>query len=73
MKQEIQEVKTALKESMAHGDMAEAARIVGVHRKVFREWLHSDEQWPSVDARNIRALKKVIRARNGKLERALAA
>lgn len=73
MREKVLEEKTALKQSMAHGDMAEAARIVGVNRKVFREWLLSVDQWPSVDARNIRALKKVIKKRADKLERAMRA
>lgn len=73
MKQKILVEKKALKKSMARGDMAEAARIVGVHRKVFREWLHSIAQWPSVDARNIEALKNVIGKREKELKRAMRA
>lgn len=59
---------------MKWGDMAEAARIAGVTRATFQEWMQSTGLCrSSTDKRNLKALKQAIRAREKDLSAAMAA
>ena len=61
-------------EKMKWGDMAEAARIAGVTRPTFQEWMLSDEvKGSETEKRNLLALKKAVRKREKELGEAVAA
>jgi len=73
MKQGILELKAGLVKRLAHGDLAKAAKAVGVNRVVFYQWFYADTIWKSVDARNYNALKEVIETRENEFQAELAA
>ena len=60
MKQELIEAKRRIKDRCEFGDMAKAAKAVGVTRQAFYEWIGTEDAWPEVDTRNLLALKQVI-------------
>lgn len=66
-------MKESIKGRLAHGDLAKAARVVGVNRVVFYDWFYAEKIWPTVDARNYKALLGVIEARDMEFHAELAA
>lgn len=73
MKQEVFELKSELKGRISHGDLAKAARAVGVNRVAFYNWFYAETIWPSVDARNLKALQKVVLEREKEFHAQMAA
>lgn len=57
--------KARLISKMERGDMAEAARIAGVKRPTFQEWLLSQSvKGAEVEKRNLLALKQAVEKRS---------
>jgi len=73
MRNELIEAKRRIKARCEFGDMAKAAKAVGVTRQAFYEWIGTEDAWPEVDTRNLLALKKIIEAREKELRAVMAA
>lgn len=73
MKQEFLEEKAELIKKMQWGDLSKAAKIAGVRKSTFNDWLKSDGASPEINARNMRALKQAMRKSEAILQRAIAA
>lgn len=59
---------------MKWGDMAEAARIAGVTRPTFQEWMLSEDvKGSETEKRNLVALKEAVRKREKELSEAVFA
>lgn len=72
--EEFLKEKRAWIEKMKWGDMAEAARIAGVTRPTFQEWMLNNEVKRSgTEKRNLLALKKAVRKREKELGEAVSA
>ena len=73
MEQEFLKEKAEWKSKMKWGDMAEAARIAGVTRPTFQEWLLADvAKGSDVEKRNLMALKEAVSNNQIKREKDLA-
>jgi len=73
MEKEFLKEKAAWKRKMKWGDMAEAARIAGVKRPTFQEWLLADvARGSDVEKRNLMALKQAVLSNKAKREKNLA-
>lgn len=70
---ELIKAKAELKKQMAHGDLARAANEIGCSRQAVRQWILAERPFPAVDARNIRAMAKVIKQRKSKIKQAMRA
>ena len=70
--QEFLAAKADLIARKRHGDMAQAARVAGISFATFRDWLSLKRSYRN-DARNFKALLKVIENREKELKRATKA
>lgn len=72
MNQDFLTEKATWKAKMKWGDMAEAARIAGVTRATFQEWLLADViKGTETEKRNLIALKQAVTQNKEKRERDL--
>ena len=72
MSKDFLKQKKRLIEKMERGDMAEAARIAGVKRPTFQEWLLSQSvKGVEVEKRNLLALKQALDKRKQVLQEAV--
>lgn len=67
MKHDFLSEKSTLISRKAVGDTAKAAALAGVKLVVFYKWMVAKSFWPTVDARNYKALRQVIEQREAML------
>lgn len=72
-KQEFLELKAILVDRLQFGDVAKAARLIGLkNRQPLQAWIDLDnEVWPGVDGRNYNAVKQVVEQREMALRMAM--
>lgn len=74
MEQDFLVEKAEWMAKMKWGDMAEAARIAGVKRSTFQEWMLAvDVKDYETANRNLKAIKEAVRKREKHLAEAIAA